>query len=62
MVIYADCEAFYTPHEEKRGDSQFYSQHGPSSIGYKLVTDVLEIADEPYQSHTCRDAVDCFMR
>ena len=62
FVIYADCEALCTPHDEKRGESQFYSHHVPCSIGYKLVTDVPVLADEPYQWHTCPDVVDWFMR
>ena len=62
FVIYPDCEALCTPHDEKRGESQFYSHHVPCSIGYKLATDVPVLADEPYQSHTGPDVVDWFMR
>ena len=62
FVIYADCEALCTPHDEKRGKSQFYSHHVPCSIGFKLVTDVPVLSDEPYQSHTGPDVVDWFMR
>ena len=62
FVIYADCEALSTPHDEKRGESQFYSHHVQCSIGYKLVTDVPVLADGSYQSHTGPDVVDWFMR
>ena len=62
FVISADCEALCTPHDEKRSESKFYSHHVPCSIGYKLVTDVPVLADEPYQSHTGADVVDWFMR
>ena len=47
FVINADCEALCTPHEEKRGESQFYSHHLPSALGDKLVTDVSVLSDEP---------------
>ena len=55
FLIYADCEALFTPHEEKRGESKFYSHDVPYSIGYKLETDVPVLADEPYQSHPGAD-------
>ena len=29
FVIYADCEALCTPHEEKRGESQYSSYNVP---------------------------------
>ena len=61
FVIYADCEALCTPHDKKRGVSKFYSHHISCSIGYKLVTDVSVLADEPYQSHTDADVLDWFM-
>ena len=47
LVIYADCEALCTPHDEKRGESQFSWHHVPCAIGYKLVTDVSVLADKP---------------
>ena len=62
FVIYADCEALATPHDEKRGESKFYSQQVPCSIGDKLVMDVPVLADEPYQSHTDAYLVDWFRR
>ena len=45
FVIYADWEAFCTPHDEMRGKSQFYSHQMPCSIGYKLETDVPVLND-----------------
>ena len=62
FVIFADCEALCTSHDEKRGESKFYSQQLPCSIGYKLVTDVPVLGDEPYQSHTGPDVVQWFIR
>ena len=61
FVIYADCEALCTPHEETRGESQFCSHHLPCSVGDKLVTDVPVLTDEPSQSHTGRKVVEWFM-
>ena len=61
FVIYADCEAQCTPHDKKRGASKF-SHQVPSSVGYKLLTDLPVLADEPYQSHTGRGVVDWLMR
>ena len=62
LVIYADSEALFTPHYEKRGESKFYSHQLPCSIADKQVADVPVLADEPYQSHTGPDMVDSFMR
>ena len=62
FVIYADCEALCTSHNEKRGESQLYSHQVPSSIGDEVVTDVPVHADETYLSHTGPDVVDWFMR
>ena len=61
FVLYADCEALCTPHDEKRVDSKFYSHHVPWSIGYKLLTDVPVLGYEAYQSHPGADVVVWFM-
>ena len=54
FVIYAECEALWTPHDVRRGEAKFYSHHDPCSIGYKLVTDLPVLADELCQSHRGR--------
>ena len=61
FVIYPDCEALCTPHDEKRAESQFDSHPVPCAIVFHLVTDVQLLADEPYQSETGPDVVHWYM-
>ena len=45
FVIYADWEELCTPHDEQRGESQFYSHQVHCAIGNKLLTDVPVLAE-----------------
>ena len=61
FVIYADSECLCTPFDKTIKKTHQYSQHVACSMGYKLVSDVPELAQEPYQSHTGPDVIDWFM-
>ena len=61
FTIYADCESISAPFNEQKDETLFCTQHIACSIGYKLVTAIPELADEPYQSYTGADVVDWFM-
>ena len=62
FVIYSDCEALCTAHDEKRGESRFYSHQIACSLDQALVTKVCLLGREPHQSHTRPDVEGWFMR
>ena len=61
FVVYADSESICLPHDVHKKESHFYAHHVVCAIGYKLVSEIPEFSNEPYQSHTGPDVMDWFM-
>ena len=61
FVIYADCEAINKKIISKTGSTTIYQEQSPSSVGYKIVANVLNWDDEPVVLYHGPDCIERFM-
>ncbi len=61
FVIYADCEAVNKKTFSKTESTTIYKEQSPSSVGYKLVANVLNWVEEPVVLYHGRDCMERFM-
>jgi len=61
FVIYADCEAVNKKTISKTESTTIYQEQSPSSVGYKIVANVLNWDDQPVVLYHGQDCMERFM-